>query len=122
VRLQLFSGARAVTDNLIPLRDVPKLSWLPLRRGGGRLNLSTLWRWALKGLRAKDGQLVKLRAIRVGETLCTSEQWLREFFDALTAHDPALATEVLPAPTIRTPGQRRRASEKASRQLDKVGI
>jgi hypothetical protein len=72
-------------------------------------------------LRAKDGQLLKLRVLRVGETLCTSERWLREFFEALTTHDPALASSHSVS-EIRTPRQRQRASEQAAHQLDKIGI
>jgi hypothetical protein len=106
-------------DPLIRLTDAAKLPWLPARRGGGRLNLATLWRWALKGLRARDGTTVKLQAIRVGETLCTSEAWLREFFDHLTEHDPALVNNAF---SPRTAKRREWASERAARELSKMGI
>jgi hypothetical protein len=110
-----------MTDRLIPLREVPKLDWLPVRRGGGRLSLSTLWRWCLRGVRAKDGQRVKLRAVRAGEVLCTTEQWVRDFFQALTEHDPDLAADAGRAPP-RTPGQRQRAADRAAEKLEQLGI
>src|SRR5215831_14851316 len=110
-----------MSDSLIPLSTVPKIPWLPQRRGSGRLHVSTVWRWCLKGLRARDGTPVKLRALRVGQTLCTSEQWLQDFFEQLTAHDPALAADK-PVSAIRTPGKRRRASERAAEELEREGI
>jgi hypothetical protein len=109
------------TEPLIRLTDVPKLPWLPARRGGGRLNLCTLWRWALKGLKARDGARIKLQTLRVGETLCTTEGWLRQFFESLTAHDPELANETGPSP-VRTLTQRQRAADRAAAELDKIGI
>jgi hypothetical protein len=75
-----------------------------------------LWRWVVKGIVAEDGALVKLRAIRVGGTCCTSEAWLQEFFQELTDHDPALAIDA-EQPVPRSPGQIRRANECAEKQL-----
>jgi hypothetical protein len=65
-------------EAFIPLRDVPNLTWLPPRRNGGRLALSTLWRWSTKGING-----VILRTICFGSTRCTTEIWLREFFEDL---------------------------------------
>jgi hypothetical protein len=110
-----------MSDPYIPLGKVPSIPWLPRRRGHSRPHVSTIWRWVLKGLRARDGALVKLRAMRCGGTLCTSESWVREFFEELTSHDPAL---LAPTPTavVRTPTQRQRASERAAEALRQLGI
>jgi Protein of unknown function (DUF1580) len=70
-------------EHPIPLGQVPKLPCIPRRRGGGKLHSSTVWRWALRGVRG-----VKLEVIRVGGTLCTSMEALQRFFDRL-AGDPA---------------------------------
>jgi hypothetical protein len=109
---------------LLPLGHVPRLPWLPPRRGGSRLNIATAYRWATRGVLARDGATrVRLRVVRVGDVLCTADVWLREFFDALTNHDPALATDTSSsAPAVRTPTQRRRAAERAAAELEKVGI
>jgi hypothetical protein len=120
-----------VNDNkLISLLDAAKLPWLPSRRrakdkrgkpGDGRLNVCTLWRWITKGIIAGDGVLVRLRAIRVGGTACTSEAWLQEFFQTLTDRDPALAIDAEQS-APRTPGQVRRADERADKLLVADGI
>jgi len=43
---------------------------------------STVWRWALKGVRAPDGSRVRLRHARVGRRIYTSRAALIEFFEA----------------------------------------
>jgi hypothetical protein len=111
-----------VEPPLIPLADVPSLAWLPRRRGSGRLAVATVWRWAVRGCRARDGALIRLHAVRVGNALATSEAWLRNFFAELTAHDPALASDNTVMPAIRTTAQRQRAAERAAKALEQRGI
>ena len=77
----------APTATLIRFNDVPKLKWLPRRRGGSRLSVGTLHRWANDG--GPGGR--KLAFLKVGSVRCTTEEWLREFFDELAAADGALA-------------------------------
>ena len=69
----------------------------------------TVHRWAASGLKGH-----KLRTVRVGGTLCTTEAWLWEFFEGLSA------PEGVPVP--RTPKQRQRDREKARRELEEAGI
>jgi hypothetical protein len=99
------------TGPLIRLADVADLPWIPRRRRGRKLSFVTVWRWALRG---RGGR--RLRVVRVGGTLCTSEAWLREFFESLAANDP------MPAPTIRTPARRQREVEAAEAELEEAGI
>jgi hypothetical protein len=61
--------------------------------------------------------MVKLRAGRIGGRWFTSEEALKEFIAALT---PALDGEARPVP--RTANARRRASERAARELEAAGI
>jgi hypothetical protein len=61
---------------------------LPALRGGKPVNPSTVWRWTTRGVRARTGILVRLEAIRVGGTCCTSDEALRRFFRALSAENP----------------------------------
>ena len=67
-------------ERLIPFARVGDLGWLPLRRGGARLNFSTLYRWLFKG---RHG--IRLQATKAGSQWCTTETWLREFFAAIAA-------------------------------------
>jgi hypothetical protein len=104
-------------EPLIPLSQVPKIKWLPRRRGGKRLHPSTVFRWAQEGLRAKDGTLTKLATRRVGGTLCCTETALRAFFESLSRHDPSTAVQPPRSPSART-----RAAERAGKELERIGI
>jgi hypothetical protein len=68
---------------------------LPALRGGKPVNPSTVWRWTRRGVRARDGRIVRLEAIRVGGTCCTSDEALLRFFRALSADDPQSPTKVI---------------------------
>ena len=103
----------AGADRLIRLHDVPRLPWLPDRRVGARLNVSTVWRWAMRGAAG-----VKLATVAVGGALCTTERDLREFFAAVAQARQGGQ----PAPTIRTPARRARELAKAESTLDRAGI
>lgn len=100
-------------EELISLKDVCQL--LPRRRRGRKPSFSTVWRWALHGVRG-----VKLETLRVGSTLCTSREALQRFFDRLSESDGAAPPQQ--QPTYRTPAQRQRAVEQAERELEKMGI
>src|SRR5688572_19620265 len=70
-----------------PLREQPltfaqasKLDIIPQRRRGRPLHPSCIARWASQGL---DG--VRLEALKVGRTWCTSREALARFFHRLTA-------------------------------------
>jgi hypothetical protein len=51
---------------------------LPTRRGGRRIHVSCLYRWASTGVYG-----VRLETIQVGGTTCTSREALEQFFAAL---------------------------------------
>src|SRR5687767_10871131 len=87
-----------ITEKPIPLAHVPKIKWLPCRRRGRNLHISTVFRWS-NGLRG-----VKLETLQIGGTRCTSEQALRRFFSRLT--DPK-------APVPRSNGDRGRQKAEA---------
>ena len=79
---------------------------LPALRRSKPVNPSTLWRWTTRGVRARDGLLVRLEAIKVGGTCCTSDQALQRFFRALSADDsppslPSIASLQRDEPTRR---------------------
>jgi len=66
-------------ESAIPLSDVPKLPWIPRRRGGRRLNVATVHRWCTHGVRGK-----RLEHIRLGGTRVTTQAALMRFFHALS--------------------------------------
>jgi hypothetical protein len=88
---------------------------LPGRIPGRRLNVCTVWRWCMRGLR--NG--TRLRSVLVGGQRLTTRTWLQEFIEASTAE---AEPERRIIPPIRTPAQRRRASERAAEALEAQGI
>lgn len=99
-------------ENLISLTEAAKR--LPVRRGGKRPHVSCLYRWTLTGCRG-----VVLESLSIGGTRCTSAEALQRFFDRLSHQS---ATPVESAPTGRTHTQRAKASERAGRQLESMGV
>jgi hypothetical protein len=102
------------TEDTLTLTDACKV--LPRGRNGARPQLSTLLRWVLEGVRGLDGRLVRLEAVRLGRKWVTSRQALQRFTTALTSGLENPPT----SPPPRTARQRRRASEQADRELEKV--
>jgi hypothetical protein len=100
----------------VPLAAACKL--VPPARNGRACHISTLVRWIMDGVKAPNGDRVRLEALRMGNRWFTSREALQRFAERLT---PRLdATETTPAP--RTPRARQRASERAAAELERVGI
>jgi hypothetical protein len=94
---------------------------LPSLRGGKPVNPSTVWRWTTRGIRARDGMLVRLESIKVGGTCCTSDEALLRFFRALSAGEPQSPTSVIaPSGPIKQPGEARESDRAGS--PDNCGI
>jgi hypothetical protein len=70
----------------------------------------------MDGARGPNGERVKLEALRLGGRWVSSREALQRFAEALTPHTDT------PASATRTPRQRRRASERAARELERLGI
>lgn len=101
------------TEQPIPLNQVPKLKCIPRRRAGKRLHISTVHRWATRGL-----QGVKLETIRFGGTLCTSIEAIQRFCDTLSDPEPP----PIPCRVYRPPATRQRAHDQATQQLEREGF
>jgi uncharacterized protein DUF1580 len=80
---------------------------LPKLHSGKRPHVSTLFRWAERGIKG-----VRLETIRIGGRVCTSREALHRFFERLSADD----TDSLPAP-VRMP-----SIGNVERQLDEAGF
>lgn len=106
-----------LSETTLRLHEVPQL--LPRGRNGSRPHLSTVLRWILKGAKAPTGETVRLEAIRLGAKWITSREALARFCSRLT---PGLSNAPPAPPTPRSPGARARASERAARELERVGI
>ena len=101
-----------LADELITLREAAKL--FPRRRRGKRPHFSTLWRWALRGVRG-----IKLEVISVGDTLCTTREALEAFARQVTA---ARGFSVCSPSAERSSRQRKREIAQAEHNLDRAGI
>lgn len=107
------------SEDVVSLTEAAK--FVPRRRAGKKAHPSTLFRWAKDGMRGR-----KLETIRVGGTICTSREALARFFEALTRDaqgSDGVAAESRPAvPTVRSASERRRAIERAERELAALGV
>jgi hypothetical protein len=97
----------------VPFRDVPKLPWMPTRRGGSTLAVETVHRWAVAGVRGH-----RLAFDSVGGVRCTKASWLRRFFADLAGR---LGDGTASGTASRAVASRRRA-EIAAAQLRKEGF
>lgn len=96
-------------ETLVSLADAAKI--LPRRRGGRKVHCSTCYRWTTTGCKG-----VILESIQVGGTRCTSREALARFCRRLTDGSRS-------APQgYRSPTQRRRAAERAQRELERQGV
>lgn len=109
--------AAILTDGLIGLAEVSR-NLGRAGRGGSAIHAATLTRWILTGVLLRNGARLRLRAIRAGSKWLTRMEWVTAFLEAQTAD--RLGTE--PAPAIRTPAERRAASDAAAAQLTAMGV
>lgn len=48
---------------------------------------SAIWRWAQRGLLARNGERVRLKSVRLGRKLYTTRRWYEEFIERKRAAD-----------------------------------
>jgi hypothetical protein len=101
-------------ETLLSLAQVAKR--LPPNRNDRPVSLSCVLRWILSGVRTPRGR-VRVEGIRLGGRWLTSVEALERFIAAQT---PDLSQP--PAPLPRSPAARRRASERAAAELERLGI
>jgi hypothetical protein len=81
---------------------------LPSSRGKGRLNPSTIYRWATSGIRLPSGGHLQLEALKLGKWLLSSRAALERF---LATQQEVAPDQAAPAAATASPGSsnRRRA-------------
>lgn len=53
----------------------------------GRPHASTLWRWARRGIKARNGQRIRLRHLRAGAKIYVRPSDIEEFFGEIARAD-----------------------------------
>jgi len=121
-------------ENLITLTNAAKIA-------PGRPSTNCLWRWCRRGVRARDGQRVRLQHLRIGGKIFTTLGWLEEFgrhlAEADTKYFDLCEAAAHAAAAVEPPLQRRRRRSKqddcaghrdgrelddAQRELEEAGI
>jgi len=59
--------------------------FLPETSRGNKPHQSVVYRWVTRGLKARDGSVVKLECLICGGAICTSREAIERFFAELTA-------------------------------------
>lgn len=52
-----------------------------------RPSAGTIWRWCRRGVQTRNRQYVRLRHVRVGGRVFTTQAWLEQFFEQVAAAD-----------------------------------
>lgn len=82
-------------------------------RTGKGVDVNTIWRWCMKGLR--NG--IRLKSVLVGGQRYTTRQWLQEFITLRTATaEPPTSSP----PAYRTPNEREKAAQRATKELNRL--
>jgi hypothetical protein len=111
----MSDAAAILSETMLSLAQAARR--FPAGRKGAPVSLSCVLRWILQGAKAPDGTVVRLEGVRVGGRWLTSVEALARFAERLTPRREGVGE---PAP--RTPTQRRRAAERAERELERLGI
>ena len=103
----------AIDTTLEQTHPLPEAcGFIPSTRPGKKVNVSTMTRWITKGSHG-----VKLEAVRVPGGWLTSREAIQRFVERLTeAHGSTEHAGPM------TPTARRKAAEKADRELEEMGV
>ncbi|MBL8879292.1 MAG: DUF1580 domain-containing protein [Phycisphaerales bacterium] len=71
---------QTLTDEHITLTAAAKVA-------PGRPSTNCLWRWCRRGVKARDGQRVRLQHLRIGGKIFTTLRWLEDFGRLLAEAD-----------------------------------
>jgi hypothetical protein len=106
------------TEAVILLGQVP--AEIPSRHPGKRINVSTVWRWAMQGCRG-----VLLESIVIGGGRFTSREAIQRFAERLSTARPGggqpCGGQPGPVVTGRSVARRQRESAEAGKRLEAMG-
>lgn len=85
---------------------------LPRGKSGMPIHANTIWRWATKGLKGPNGEVVRLECGKIGGRNCTTEEALQRFFDRLKG-------KIVETPI---PSAQAKRSKRAEEELKKLGF
>lgn len=109
--MEFFALSTILTETTLTITEAAKTGFpRPVHK-------ATIWRWILKGCRLPNKERLRLEAVRIGSQYVTSREAISRFITAQTE-----ARFVTDTPTPRTPTQRARASDRASKKLESMGI
>ena len=103
------------SEQIFSLTAATKLPCFGNRRGGKRISVCTLWRWATAGVRG-----IKLETIMAGGSRATSLEAVERFFEALTLQADGEDRHVPQSP--RLPAAHRKQIEAAEKRLARAGV
>ncbi|QJW92934.1 DUF1580 domain-containing protein [Frigoriglobus tundricola] len=84
-------------------------------QGGAPIHPATVTRWCLKGVKVAGGRRLQLEHIRAGGKLITTRAAIVRFLAAQTSTPDGTAVP-------RTPAERRRSTDAAVAELEKLGV
>jgi hypothetical protein len=75
-----YGGFFMVEQNYLSLSEAARIA-------PGKPHKASIWRWCRKGVKARTGDVVKLRHVRAGGKVFTRADWLEQFLAELVATD-----------------------------------
>ena len=103
---------------LLSFAEAARAAGLPGARGRATLNVSTLFRWAVRGAAAANGTRVRLEAARIGGRWATSVAAVHRFVATLTAASTSDTASNTAPPS--TPARRARAASAATAEVASI--
>jgi hypothetical protein len=85
------AGADIVTPPYITIPQAARS--LPSGRKGQPTHSATITRWITGGSKGPDGEIIRLKAVRLGGRWLTTRRWLDEFAERLTPDFSEVAAE-----------------------------
>jgi hypothetical protein len=112
--------SHADLDGLVSLRKLIKR--IPTAGRGSSPHIASAIRWCTTGVRARDGSRIRLQALKTPGGWMSRNEWVIEFFEAMTADRVAAADSPTGTPLPVSPAQRRREIARADKILDAARI
>jgi hypothetical protein len=94
----------------------------PPNKADKAVHPATLTRWILKGIPLSDGSRVKLEAVRFPAGWRSTDEWVDDFLEALTAARTESKLTSGQTGAVRSPAKRQRDYSRAKRELKAAGF